>query len=1041
MTTYIQQLASELLRRFGTDMSRVAVVFPNKRASLFLNMELARQAAKTNGEGGNTTFWSPSYITISQLFRNHSSLKVADQILLVCRLYDVFMRCTGFQTETQDHFFNWGLLLLSDFDDLDKNMADAKKVFSLVKDLHELDNDDYLSDHQQKILKEFFRTFNDGHSTMLREKFLRLWSHLYDIYSTFRNELRADGLAYEGMLYRDVCEQKELCFEYEYYCFAGFNMLQQVEQQLFMKLKTEGKALFYWDYDPYYLKDNHEAGHFISNYLKLFPEPADSLIHKNQYGLFSTTKPSSLTYISAPTEHLQARYIHDWLLQNDRWKDGAKTAIVMCDENLLQTVIRSLPEEVKNVNITTGYPLAQSPITSLLQMLIEMQTDGHFPGTDKYRLKYVNNVLQHPFSTYISKDTKTLYKYLNKYQVYFPSRKDLIHKIVPSGSPEAEGSLPISPSYKEGKIGGRSSCEGRSLLFADLDTYGQGISAIGQWLMQIVTLIAINMKKVPSGSPEDSIAISPSYKEGAGGRSGEGGWRGQDVLHSEATFRTYQLLTRLHTLTSDGTLNIDIPTYKRLLMQIIRATNVPYHGEPIAGIQIMGVLETRCLDFKHLLILSCNEGNMPKGVNDSSFIPHTVRQAYHMTTVEHKVGIYSYYFHRLLQRTSDATLTYNSSTDGINTGEMSRFMLQLLLESQITIKQQNLVTGQDNTLQHPKPVVKDQTVMRRLRNLYFGPQAKPLSPSSLAIYLRCQLRYYYQYVIGIKEDTSDIDEMDNRTFGNIFHKAAELIYEHMKDKNGYIHPTDLKNMLANKKLLKEYVNKAFATELFHTTVPSGSPEGYTGLHLINHNVITRLLTDLLRYDIHHAPLKIIGNELKAYLPLQLKQGQVTIGGTIDRLDIPHATVPSASPEGSIPMGEGAVRDRIRVIDYKTGFNEPIEPKTIADIFNQNNISKHTDYYLQAMLYAYIIRHHTQHNPYNHAVTPALLYVQKVKKENYTPTLKINGTPITDIADVEQEYIAALKNIIEQILNPDLNFHPTTTTKICEQCPFAQMCNI
>lgn len=973
--TYIEKLAADLLRRFGTDLSRIAVVFPNKRASLFLNKELARQAAAISGDNKGV-LWSPAYITISDLFRRHSDLQVADQIMLVCRLYDVFMRCTGFEGESLDHFYNWGVLLLSDFDDLDKNMADASQVFSLVRDLRELDDVSYLTPTQREALKEFFTSFSDDHPSLLRKKFLQLWDRLYDIYETFRNELRDDKMAYEGMLYRDVCEQSETDFEYDCYCFVGFNMLQQVEQHLFTRLKRSGKALFYWDYDRYYLNNNHEAGHFISDYLLRFPDamPKDSTEES-----FYTSPDSKLTYISATTENLQGRYVHDWLLEKDRWKAGPRTAIVMSDEHLLQTIIRSLPEEVESVNITAGYPLSQSPVVSLLQLLIEMHVEGRILGTSKYRLKYVNRVLRHPFAKHISPNAMPLCKSLNDSHKYYPSRQELC------------------ATFPD---------EGLDLLFIDLDTISQPRESarLFAWLMQLVLHIA-----------RDS---------------------GLTALDAEALYRTHQVLQRLFTLIADDVLTADITTCRRLLMQIVSTTTVPYHGEPIAGIQIMGVLETRCLDFDHVLLLSCNEGNMPKGVNDSSFIPHSVRLAHGMTTVEHKVGIYSYYFHRLLQRAQDVTLTYNSSTEGINIGEMSRFMLQLMVESGLTISQRNLQAGQETSTSRPSPIVKDKVVMQRLYDLYTRPidaegRQKRISPSSLGVYLRCQLRYYYQHVLGISELQEDTDEMDNKMFGNIFHKAAELAYRAMQDRQGWVYADVIKRTVGDDLLIESFVDQAFREELFkikdHNT--AFTPE-YNGLQLINRNVILALLKQLLRYDLNDAPIQIRGLERHVSMHINLDATDLdgnavtlplTIGGIIDRLDM--------------------VKDTIRVIDYKTGFNTQGAMADVSAIFQPENIGRHSDYYLQTMLYSYIVRHSRALNPTSLPVSPALLFVQKTRTDGYTPVLSIADRQISDIKDVEPEYIAALTQLIRDIMNPQLPFAPTENADSCKHCPFLSICGI
>ena len=271
MKSFLEHIAEELLEKFGTDLSRIAVVFPNKRASLFLNEHLARLAGKP--------LWSPAYITISDLFRSLSPLKVADPILLVCELHRCFTECTGID-ETLDHFYGWGQLLLADFDDVDKNMAPADKVFALLRDIHELDDVSYLTDEQREIIRRFFSNFSDDHNTELKERFLKLWSHIGDIYHLFNRKLADRQLAYEGALYRQVATDKTLQFEYDTYVFIGFNLLHPVEQELFRRLEREGKALFYQDTED--------------------------------------IPPRSTTFISAPTENSQARYISRWLSEKNR---------------------------------------------------------------------------------------------------------------------------------------------------------------------------------------------------------------------------------------------------------------------------------------------------------------------------------------------------------------------------------------------------------------------------------------------------------------------------------------------------------------------------------------------------------------------------------------------------------------------------------------------------------------------------------------------------------------------------------------------------
>lgn len=975
MESYISLVAADLLHRFGHDLSRVSVVFPNKRASLFLNQELARQS------GG--TIWSPSYITISDLFRRHSPLTVADQILLVCRLYHVYVDITGYTGETLDKFYSWGVILLSDFDDIDKNMADAEKVFKIVTDLHELDDISYLDDTQRETLKHFFSAFSDSKPSEMRERFMRLWKRLYDIYTTFRESLRRDGLAYEGMLYRDVAEDKGLDFGEDTYCFVGFNMLHAVEQRIFsrllnMSIEEAGghpRALFYWDYDDYYMTSDHEAGHFISSYLSRFPdalsERADT-IHNN----FRTT---DITYISSPTENLQARYVHDWLLKNERWKDGPRTAIVMADEALLQSIIHSLPDEVKSVNITTGYPLSQSPGVSLLQYLIDLQTAGLVSGTSNYRLRYVRNVLRHPYITTLSGSVPPLISNLDSANNYYPSREML----------SADSDL--------------------SVIFSDLSTCpppsesGSPMPFNARLALWLESVIVIVSRQKESFSP----------------------------LDIESLYRIFQILERLYALVSDNILTVDTTTFTRLLFQIISSSTVPYHGEPIEGIQIMGVLETRCLDFEHVLLLSSNEGNMPKGVSEASFLPHSVRRAHGLTTIEHKVGIYSYYFHRLLQRAGDATITYNSSTEGMRTGEMSRFMLQVMVERDRPVRRLSLTTGQASTMSSPHPVIKDHLVMRQLTDMF---KERMISPTSLGTYLRCQVLYYYQHVAQLREtDNNDIEEIDNRTFGNIFHTAAENIYKMISDGSQTVTRHAIKAAMDDPSLIERCVDEAFRKELFHICNDTNGgpiqgmhtmPPKYSGLQIINRRVIIRLLLNLLRHDLESAPITILGTEEKVSHTFTFKiNGEdinIRMGGFIDRLD----------------MSGG----KIRVIDYKTGSRQQKELKSTEDIFDALKIESHTDYYLQTLLYSVIVAASKSHNPMSLPVTPQLFFVQKMSSETFSPSLVIGGDEIDDVSLVAAEYLEGIEGLLADIMNPELPFSPTSRVQTCLTCPLSQICH-
>ena len=893
MVSFLEHVAEDLLARFGSNLSRVAVIFPNKRASLFLNDHLARLAGHP--------LWSPAYITISDLFRSHSRLQVADPIQLVCELHKCFTRCTGID-ETLDHFYGWGQLLLSDFDDLDKNMGPADRIFANVRDIHELDDVSYLTEEQRKLIQRFFSNFSDEHNSELKLRFLRLWSRIGDIYHTFNEQLTAQRLAYEGALYRQVVEDETITFDYDTYVFVGFNLLQQVEQTLFRRLERESKALFYQDTEE---------------------QP-----------------PQEITFISASTENIQARYVSQWLTP-ERIADGRHTAVVLCNEGLLQAVIHCLPDTVDKVNVTTGYPLLQTPIASLITQLFNLQVNGFSARTQSFRRHWLDTVSRHPYATLLPDD------------------------------------------YAASHI-----TDGPSLL---------------HWLLSLIRHIATNISNATANSSLSTLHSS---------------------LTSESLFRMYTLLNRLSGLTDEGVLAVDIPTLQRLVAQVVQSTTIPFHGEPAEGIQVMGVLETRNLDFDHVLLLSCNEGNMPSGINDTSFIPYAIRKAYGLTTVDYKVSIYEHYFHRLLQRAHDVTIVYNNATVDAQKGEMSRFMLQLLIER--TGKDgENLQSptfytlraGQQPLLRQPQPINKTATVLDILHKRFSNDHGG-ISPTAVSTYLRCQLCFFYRYISDLQEpDDIDDELIDNRLFGNIFHKAAQTLYDPFTNRR--ITTMMLDDLLKDEVTIERAVDAAIHSEFLANHNAQSSKfkiQSLNGLQLINREVIIKYVRLLIETDRRLAPFTILGLEKRVSMPW----GETKVGGIIDRLDSVIDTTTG--------------QERIRVIDYKTGASHLRPMPDVDAIFNPAQIPNHSDYYLQTFLYSHIVRQH-----WESPVSPSLLFIQHAAAEGYNPTLVIGREPVTDIAVHSDRFITLLKETTDAIFSPDLRFTPTDDRNRCRFCPYAALC--
>lgn len=981
MKAFLKIVAKDMLEKYGTDMSDIAVVFPNKRASLFLNNYLAQLAHKP--------IWTPTYITISDLFRRHSDLKVADPIKSICDLHKTFVKCTGID-ETLDHFYGWGQLLLADFDDVDKNMVDAKQLFANLSDIHELDDVSYLTDYQKEMIRKFFSNFSDDHNSELKKRFLQLWCHFYDIYTEFNQRMTEQGLAYEGALYRSVVSNESIEFRHKKYLFVGFNMMQVVELNLLNRLKKQGKAAFYWDYDQYYMDGNNEAGHYIRQYLPYYPNELADYPQQEIYN--NMTKNKDITYISAPTENIQARYVNSWLKENGRYKMGRNVAIVLSDESLLQSVIHSLPQEVGSINITIGYPLQQTPFYSLIQQLIQLQGIGHPKQGDTYRLHYVLIALRHPYTRYICEKYTELLAKLDEQKRFYPSREFL----------SLDGD------------------EGLTLLFRNLE---EATASQDEYNRKLITYLLDVLRTIGTHAKELN-----------------------DPLFHESLYRTYTLLNRLQDLIIAGDLQVDIITLERLIQQLIQTTSIPFHGEPAEGIQVMGVLETRNLDFDHILILSCNEGKLPKGVNDSSFIPYSLRKAYGLTTVENKVAIFAYYFHSMLQRAHDITLTYNNATEDGQSGEMSRFMLQMMVESQHSIRRKTLVAGQKPLRPAYSDAQKTDEVMAVLDNI------KMITPTFLNTYQRCQKQFYYKYVKGLLEpDEIDEDEVDNKIFGNIFHRAAELFYYTFASKDDIatddqgkqrlirpivITADNLDHALKDTSLVYRLVDQAFREELFKVSSSDYHPK-YNGLQLINKEVIASYLRQLITIDRRQAPFSIIGMEIvvSTTLGVATARGQklFRIGGFIDRLD-------SVAASGN-PSALGNLAERIRVIDYKTGRSRTSHPKDIEEVFSTQPlaIGKHNDYYLQAILYSLIVKNDRRYNPAQEPVSPGLLFIQNAGADDYDPTLKLGKELLTDVAPLEAEFTNHLRSLLADIYDPALPLKPTEDKKRCVFCPYAALC--
>ena len=974
--SFLNIMAADMLAHFTNDMRDVTVVFPGKRAGMFLSRELALLSDKP--------VWTPHYCMMGDLFQSLTSIQIADELECICHLYGVMQEVLGADyTETIDEFWSWGEVLMADFDDIDKHLANAQAIYTNITDQERLKNLNYLDKNQQDTLKRFFGHFSLENSTRLQEKFLQTWEHMFEIYTRLRERLLADGKLWEGALYRHVTEQmladeslaERLLEGKRAVVFAGFNVLNNVEQTMMSLIRREGKARFYWDYDIYYLDPDkdHEAGYFMKQNLRDFPNAISDI---EAFDNFSHLR--DVTFIACTTDNAAARYVNTYINEESRrnWEHGhpvrtpalhpssytLNSSVVLCNEALMQPVLHAIPESANEVNVTMGFPISDTPIYGIITSLLKLQIEGYDAGRKRFRYPFVQTLRRQP-----------LYELL--------SEEDL------------------------------------------LTYHADDTKALLDWLLLHIRQIALHYAKMEE----------PNLFE---------------QLYGETVFRIDRMLCMLRGLIQDedNPLVIQPGTLRRLIRQMMTSTKIPFHSEPDRGIQIMGMLETRQLDFEHILMLSVEEGNLPRSTHVGSFIPETLREAFGMTTWKHRTAIYAYYFYRLISRCKHLTCVYNESTNEGVQHEMSRFLRQMLAETDIPIKTRWLRSEPKAKTAQPIVVEKTPEVMLHLKTRYDqslpGGEHITLSPSAINTYMDCPMQFYLSNVLRIRQEETPEEGISASIIGNIFHDTAEFFYEWLMKHYG----TDVitKDMLHEPKVLPSMLDTAFDVCLFHPIddfdrlpelrrrFPVSKMNEYKGTALIARDVLLRYLTELIRYDAQHAPFRIIGAEeertLEFEVPGQAKlqnrtQGlRLKVGGRIDRID--------------------EMDGHLRIVDYKTGTHVPEKVKMEHVV---GLTGRHEGYYLQTFLYALAEMEHLSIPQKGERggglpIQPVLFFPAKAARPDYDPSLKIDGATVDDFrSQCAESFKAGLQEILSDIFNPDKPFTCTQDTKVCEYCKLGLLC--
>ena len=951
--SFLYRIAEIYYKQYGSDISRFSFVFPNRRAGLFFRRYLTSIIDKN--------IFSPEILSINDCFSAASEWQTADRLSNLFRLFRIYKEQSS-SDESFDNFIFWGEMLLSDFDEIDKYMVDARQIFTNITELKEIDQVfNTLTPNQIEAIQEFWKSFLPVKEGNTSAQFVSTWKILYQVYDTFQRELKAEGLATEGMICRNVVERLEKKEEIAHltnkqFVFIGFNALNVCEKRLMLGLQKLGIADFYWDYEAEELRNSDN--------------PA-SLFYKQNTTVFSSKfeiepyvekiADKDIELISVPSAIFQTKQIHSLLnkiyppTENiDSW---INTAVVLPDENLLTPLLHSIPEQIEKVNVTMGFPLSGTPVSSLIEHIFELQRRLSKSGNKvNFYHQSVSNVLNHQYIALLCKnEIDTISSNLVRYNWIYIDEKEL-------------------------QLNDVLSC-----IFQQKANKDEFLP----YLIEIVGMLHRNMQKIAP----DNYALETDFL----------------YQYYSTLNRMWEVMKMLPT-----GFEMTLDTLMRLIRQLVSGISIPFVGEPLEGLQIMGVLEARGIDFENLIIPSFNEGVFPKKTSSNSYIPYNLRKGFGLPTYEHNDAITSYNFYRLIHRAKKIYMLYDSRTDGMSTGEESRFLKQLHFHYGVNIKRKSLIFETAFAQETKIEIDKTDEIMKKLQ-LFVAKtdNAKALSASSIKTYIDCPLMFYLTRIEHLETVEEVSETIEESVFGNLFHATMEYIYKPFKDK--IIQGDDLDKLIANSHYIDQLIHKAFCVKYFKKEATSAIT--IEGNNLLIARVIKKYVTQVLRVDKKHAPFKIVDVEKDCTLEISTSAGIVNIKGFIDRID---------EKEG-----------KVRIIDYKTGQGD-LNFRNMETIF-AHNIEVRPKHVLQTLLYGLFY----EPDANGKTIVPGIYYMRNLFKEPFetelTQKIDKNNIVIDDFSIVKEEYTENLIACLEEIFDPTVPFTQTKVVKTCEYCDYKAIC--
>lgn len=891
--------------------------------------------------------WSPAIYSIQDFILKMNDKLIPDQLTLLFELYKVYHKY--FPHEEFDQFYPWGELLLKDFNDLDNYLVDAEKVFATVKDLHEIDAGFTLDESDMERLKNFWSNFFGHDPSRLKNEFLNTWKHLSSIYKEYSTALLDKGWAYDGMAYRIISEKMdehslEVPSDFDLIIFAGFYALSPAEDKIIRYFVKEKNAKVFYDADKYYTDDPHqEAGKFFRN----------NLLTKSDFNwkenYFESTK-KTITITGIPLAIGQAKYAGQLLIELASRPDFVpeKTAVVLPDEKLLLPILYSLPDSIPNVNVTMGYPLSQTPLYDLFESLISLHLNARKEpdGDLSFYFRDIRNSLNHPYVRIMSGEA--VRKWLHDIDENYIriARKELLAAV-------------------------------NDPLFSHLFSVPGSLSQVFEWMRELLSMILGKMK-------QEEFRFHR--------------------LESEFVFHFYTQLKRLEDIFVQNGFEVSVQTFRKIFREIISSVRIPFTGEPLKGLQVMGFLETRVLDFDRLIVLSVNENTLPASGNQPSFIPFNIRKAFGLPTYEDQHAVSAYHFYRLLQRASEIELIYNTEPSGDIAGrEPSRFLLQLEHELQKsfpdTIQIRKKIVGTPLLKQNAESITveKSDAVISEMQKFLWKGQVQPqstLSASALQSYITCPLKFYFRYVAGLKELEEAEDTMEAATLGTILHHAMETLYKDVKTLDAAV-------IREKRKRVEEVVDHAIKENF-------AAIHHLEGKNLLLRNVLCQLVYRILDMETRYGNVKILELEKDVSSDLVFSPEQkVRLYGIIDRLD----------------EADGV----IRIIDYKTGRVVQRKDLNIEQLFIDVKLKEQ----FQTMYYALL----TSKKFVNRQFLSGLIVLREMSDGI---RFMNNGEPFSP--GQLQEFEGHLTRLISAIFDRDLPFVQTDDPARCTYCAYAEMCN-